>query len=199
MANWASTDYTIEGPKETLKKIYDAIQYPDTSEGDDGWEGGVLKALGITWKERQPDGSGYYMRGFIQDPECIEFDPKTNDILSFYAEEAWGITDFYEVLMENFPDIKVYWSVEESGEEIYATNDKEGKYYRERFYVDTYIGNNYQSEYFQFESSMYKWLSDITDGKVKSKEDVEAFNDLHEELVDDDDNFIYIHEFKVIE
>ena len=139
MANWASTDYVIEGPKETLKKIYDAIQHPDTSEGDNGWEGGVLKALGITWKERQSDGSGYYMRGFIQDPESVEFNPETDKVLTFYAEEAWGATDFNEVLEKEFPDIKVYYNVIEEGEEIYATNDKEGKYFTDRFIVDTCI------------------------------------------------------------
>ena len=199
MANWASTNYAIEGSKETLKKIYDAIQHPDTSEGDSGWEGGVLKALGIKWKERQSDGSGYYMRGFIQDPECIEFNPETNDTLSFYAEEAWGLTDFNEALAENFPDIKIYWVVEESGEEIYATNDKEGKYFPERFYVDACIDGEYKTEYFEKEESMYKYIADITKNRVKTPKEVEVFNADYEDSEEVDENFIYIHKFEVMD
>ena len=199
MANWASTDYVIEGPKEILKKIYDAIQHPDTSEGDNGWEGGVLKALGITWKERQSDGSGYYMRGFIQDPKSIEFNPETDKVLTFYAEEAWGATDFNEVLEKEFPDIKVYYNVIEEGEEIYATNDKEGKYFTDRFIVDTCIDGYYNSEYFVYESSIYKWLHEITDGKINCKEDMEKFNSSHEEAGDADENFISICEFEIVE
>lgn len=197
MANWASTSYAVEGPKEVLEKIENAIlHHPITVGADEHWEGDILNALGCKWVSRNDDrDNGKYMRGFIIDDWWMDDD---HTVLRFNAEEAWGVTDFNEVLEENLP-VKVYYIVEESGEEIYATNDKDGKYFSNRFYVDTCIDNNYQSEYFQFESSVYKWLSDITDGKVKSKEDVKAFNDLHEELVDDDNNFIYIHEFKVIE
>ena len=102
-------------------------------------------------------------------------------------------------LEQKFPDIKVYWIVEESGCVVYATNDKEAKYFKDRFWVDTCINNNYQSDYFQFESSVYKWLHDITDGKVSSAEDVEKFNSDHEDAGDDDKNFINIHPFKVVE
>ena len=52
----------------------------------------------------------------ITDKDVYLFNPETNDTLSFYAEEAWGLTDFNEVLAEHFPDIKIYWVVEESGE-----------------------------------------------------------------------------------
>ena len=30
MANWAFTDYVIEGPHESIAKIYEAIKNPDT-------------------------------------------------------------------------------------------------------------------------------------------------------------------------
>ena len=199
MANWASTDYVIEGPKETLKKIYDAIQHPDTSEGDDGWEGGVLKALGITWKERQPDGSGYYMRGFIQDPECIEFNPETDDVLSFYAEEALGVTDFNEVLENAFPDIKVYYCVIEEGCEIYATNDKEGKYFTYRWHLEACFDGDYEYEDFTDEKSMCKWLSDKTKGRVKNRQDAEDFNSDYEDSDGADENYIWIHEYSVVD
>lgn len=194
MANWAYTNYVIEGTKETLNKIYDAIQHPDTSEGDEGWEGGILKALGITWKESQPDGSGYYMRGFIQE-DTISFNEAENS-LSFSAEEAWGATDFHKVLEENFPDIKVFYVVEEENEDIYATNDKEGKYFPDRFYVDTCIEGDYQSDYFTDKKDVFKWLKELSLGNIRNEKDVEDFNDKAAEDISDD--FISIHEFKIV-
>ena len=194
MANWASTAYAIEG-QETLEKIEKAIlEHPVEEGSSEDWEGNVLKALNIDWEPNTPDGKGYYMRGFIQDEPW--FDGST---LRFYAEEAWGATDFHEVLEKNIPDIKVFYVVEEEGGDVYATNDKEGKYFPDRYWVDTCIDGDYQSEYFQFESSVYKWLHDITDGKVKSAEDVEKFNSDHEDECDDDENFIDIHVFAVVD
>ena len=197
MANWAFTSYAIEGPKETLQKIEQAILHHDVEEGSsENWEGNILHALDIKWLDRSQDReNGKYMRGFISDSEPWYY----NNTLRFDAKEAWGITDFDEVLMETFPDIKVYWVVEEPGMEIYQTNDKEGKYFKDRFYVDTCIEGNYQSEYFIYKSSVFKWLHDITNGRVKSEQDVEKFNSEYEVSDSMDENFIYIHEFEIIE
>ena len=199
MANWASTSYAIEGPKETLQRIYNAIQHhPVEEDSSDAWEGNVLAALGIEWERRELNSetlkpSGYYMRGFISDDPWWD----DNESLRFDAEEAWGVTDFYVVLEKNLPDIKVFYVVEEPGEGIYATNDKEGKYFPDRYYVDTCINDNYQSEYFIEEKRVYEWLSYLTYGKVRTPEDVDSFNDKADEEISDD--FIYVHEFKIVE
>ena len=191
MANWAFTSYAIEGPKETLLKIEDAILHPTQPEGaDEGWEGGILNTLGLTYEERGPGGTGKYMRGFIRDEVSWCDDDR---VIRFDAKEAWGITDFYEVLEENFPDIKVYWTTEESGCEVYATNDKEGKYFSDRVCVDTCIDDNYQMDYFTSEKAAYAWLSKITDGKITNKEQAEAFN-----KEDHGDDFISVHLYEIV-
>lgn len=200
MANWASVDYVIEGPKETLKRIYDAIQHPVVEpDSDERWEGNVLNTLGIEWRVRQPDGSGYYIRGFIQDKESIEFNPDINDTLTFYAEEAWGITDFHKLLEKGIPGIKVYYCVVEENDELYATNDKEGKYYSYRWNADICVNNVYNYEEFTTEKSLYEWLDNKTNGEIKNAEDVEVFNAKHEEVGDDDKNYINIHAYSVVE
>ena len=122
-----------------------------------------------------------------------------DDVLTFDAEEAWGVTDFHKVLEKNIPGIKVFYSVEEEGEEVYATNDKEGKYFPDRYYIDTCINGDYQSEYFITEKAMYKWLSEITNGAVQAEKDVKDFNSYYEELAKDDECFINIHEFTVVD
>ena len=200
MANWASTDYTIEGPKETLLKIKEAIQHPVIApDSDERWEGNILNTLGIEWENKKPDVPGYYMRGFIEDPECIEFNPETDDALTFYAEEAWGATDFHEALEKGIPGIKVYFSVIEEGGEVYATNDKEGKYYPYRWHVEACLDGDYQYDEFITDEDMFKWFSDITEGKIKNTEDVEAFNEKHEDSDSSDENYINIHEYAVVD
>lgn len=200
MANWADTNYVIEGPKEVLKKLYKALEHHDVISGtDNDWEGNILKELGIDWeelemkeKENTVTFDGYYLRGFIQ---AFSWGNNKHTAIKIYAEEAWGLTDFYKLLEKSFPDIKVYYIVEEPGCDIYATNDSEGKYFSDRYFVDTCIGGDYQSEYFQTEEDVYEWISQISD--CKNKEDVEAFNENRRAA--DSDDFIYIHEFDVVQ
>ena len=196
MTNWAYNCYAIEGPKETLERIYEAIlHHPVEKDSDESWEGNILKALGIEWKRKQPDGSGLYMRGFIKETPWWQDDEHT--VLRFDATEAWGATDFNEALEAGLPDVKAYYSVEEEGEEIYATNDKEGKYFPDRFYVDTAVNNDYDSEYFKTEDAMWQWLSKKVPELI-SREAVEKWNEKHEELCDEDENFINIHKISIV-
>lgn len=194
MANWAFTSYAIEGPNETLQKIEQAMLHP-VEEGDDGWEGAILKALGITWEERKPGGTGKYMRGFIDDKPWWDGE----DILRFDAQEAWGATDFNEVLEENFPDIKVYYSVEEEGGEVYATNDAEGKYFPERYWIDACINNCYQSEYFASKEHALDYISRISSGEVTTFDEAEAFSNKEGKYIkSNQEDYISVHEFTII-
>jgi hypothetical protein len=193
MANWAMTAYVIEGDKQVLEKIYHAIKHPKIiKDSSEGWEGNVLAALGIEWENRNPDGSGYYMRGFIQE-DTVSMEGGT---LRFNAEEAWGATDFNEVLEENLP-VKIFYCVEEQGEEVFATNDKDGKYFFDKFYADICIDGEYDSEYFIDEASLLKWLSDKTDGRVKTQEDIDEFNADYEDEALDDENYIHVYEYQI--
>lgn len=193
MANWAFTSYAIEGPEEALLKIEHAILNP-IDEGDDGWEGAVLKALGLTWEERQSDGTGKYMRGFIDDKPWWD-----DGVLRFNAQEAWGATDFNEVLEENIPNIKVYYSVEEEDGEVYATNDAEGKYFPERYWVDACINSCYQSEYFPNKEQALDYINRISSGEVTTFEEAEAFSNKEGKYENTDpDDYISVHEFTVI-
>ena len=193
MANMASVAYAIEGDKQVLEKIHHAIKHPKViKDSTEGWEGNVLAALGIEWENRNPDGSGYYMRGFIQE-DTVRME---NGTLRFSAEEAWGATDLNEVLEENFP-VKVFYCVEEQGEELFATNDKDGKYFFDKFYADICIDGEYDSEYFIDEASLLKWLSDKTDGRVKTQEDIDEFNADYEDEALEDENYIHVYEYEV--
>lgn len=187
MANWASTSYVIEGPEETLKKIDEAVKQSISNppeNASEGWEGSILMTLGAN----KEDLDKFYIRGFVEESTI-----NSPNEIQLYAEEAWGITDFYKILGKLLPDIKIYWIVESIEDEVFATNDKEGKYFNSMYIADAYIGNADYYEYFETEESLYSWISKLTNGKVNTPEKVEKFNNRAEDKGLDD----YIHIFKI--
>jgi len=181
----ASVAYAIEGPQKNLEEILGAICLAMTDEKH--WtEYKACEHLGFSEQELE----GKRLGGDIDDEPTL-----WNGVLRFYAEEEWGLQDFEELLMHKFPDIKVYWVVEELGCNVYCTNDKEGKYFPERYWVDTAQDDVYDSEYFSTEEAMYKWLNEKYG--VKSEEEVEAWNADYEATGDECENFIYIHKFEI--
>ena len=188
MANMASVSYAIEGPKEILQKINEAIVIAVNSR-DNKYE--MYQAAEYL---KLPIKNDKRLGGEISEEPTWD---EATGALRFSAEERWGLQDFAELLEKQFPDIKVYWIVEEQGCEVFCTNDREGKYFPERYWVDTCIDNIYNSEYFNTEEAAYKWIAYLTYGRVKSKEDVEKFNADYEDSGTDDENFIYVHEFEV--
>lgn len=192
MANWASTSYRIEGSKEDLEKVYNVIdefmserRKPVQVDASNEWEGNIIRALGATDEQMKNN----YLRGFIEEYEM------DGDIIRIEAEEAWGTTDFRYVLAQLMPELTIYYIVEEPGCEVYATNDAEGKYFPERFYVDAYVNGDYQSEYFETEEQAMTYVANLLGKEKVSKNELENWNECHEE----DDNFIYIHEFEIVE
>lgn len=192
MANWASTSYRIEGSKEDLEKVYNVIdefmserRKPVVVDASNEWEGNIIRALGATDEQMKNN----YLRGFIEEYEM------DGDIIRIEAEEAWGTTDFRQVLAQLMPELTIYYIVEEPGCEVYATNDADGKYFPERFYVDAYVNGDYQSEYFETEEQAMTYVANLLGKKEVSKNELENWNECHEE----DNNFIYIHEFEIVE
>ena len=186
MANMASVAYAIEGSEKSLTKILGAICLAVHGDSKHWEEYQTCINLGFTEEELEDKRLG----GEIYEDATIE-----DGVLRFWAEERWGLQDFEELLIQKFPDITIYWIVEESGCEVYCTNDKEGKYFPERYWVDTAQDDIYQSEYFITEEAMWKWLSEKYG--VKSKEEVEAWNADYEATGDECENFIFIHKFEI--
>lgn len=181
MPNWCHTDYVIEGPKKDLDKIESALKNPvETKEASIDWVGNILISLGIN-----PDEYSR-MRGFL------EYWNYESDVISITFEDAWYKTDFDVALKDKFPELNIYYALEEPGMGIYETNDVDGKYFPERFYVDTCINGNYQAGYFTTEEKALKWIEELSG--CSNDSDIENFNS----RVDSDD-FISIYEFDVID
>lgn len=191
MANWASTSYRIEGSKSDLERVFgvidDFIKGRVASTREDAtadWEGNIVKALGAMDEEIDNN----YLRGFIQDYEL------DGDTIRIEAEEAWGATDFRHVLGKLMPNLTIYYIVEEAGYDVFATNDTDGKYYPERYLVDAYVKDVDYYEFFETEKQMKSFVSSLLEKKDFTEEDIEAWNEEHE----DDGSHINVHEFKYV-
>ena len=192
MANWASTSYRIEGSESDLKKVYDVIDNfvtgkskPVLEDASKEWEGNIVKALGASDEQLKES----YLRGFIEEYEL------DGDVIRINAEEAWGATDFRHILGNLMPELTIYYIVEEAGCDVFATNDIDGKYFPEQYLVDAYVKDADFYEYFETKGQMKDFVSSLIGKEDFTDEDIEAWNEEHE----DDDSYIYVHEFLYVE
>ena len=191
MANWASTSYAIEGSKSDLERVFNVIKdfvknnvKPVEANASKEWEGNIVKALGATDEQMKNN----YLRGFIQTYEIID------GVLHLEVEEAWGATDFRHLLVKLMPELTIYYIVEECGCEVYATNDCDGKYFTESYYVDICIDGDYFSEYFDTEKQVLAYVAQLLKKESVTMKEIDEWN----EEQDDNENYIYVHEFKYV-
>ena len=74
-------------------------------------------------------------------------------------------------------------------------NDIDGKYFPERYLVDAYVKDADFYEYFETKGQMKDFVSSLIGKEDFTDEDIEAWNEEHE----DDDSYIYVHEFLYVE
>lgn len=191
MANWASTSYAIEGSKSDLERMFNVINdfvksnvKPVEANASKEWEGNIVKALGASEEQMKNN----YLRGFIQTYEIID------GVLYIEAEEAWGATDFRHLLAKLMPKLTIYYIVEECGCEVYATNDCDGKYFTESYYVDICIDGDYFNDYFNTEEQVLSYVAQLLKKESVTMKEIDEWN----EEQDDNENYIYVHEFKYV-
>ena len=186
MPNWCMTSYAIVGATKDVERISKTLKNHSVYESSsDNWEGNVLIELGMNYDKFKNRS----IRGFVQDHELTRINDDES-LLKIYCDEAWSRTEFADLLGELFEDIGIWWRAEEPGCELYQTNDEDGDYFPERYFVDTCINGEYDSEYFTSKDAVYEWLSKKCG--CKTAEEAEAFNENC-----DDDDFIYVHAFDI--
>ena len=191
MPNWAATTYWIEGKQEDLQELFDLCEAfakkkrPVIEDGaSEDWEGNIILALG-------EEMSNYYMRGFIQTYEL------TDGLLTINASEAWDTTDFRHVLRNHYPDMTIYYVMDEYGMEIFTTNDAEGKYVHNRFTIDCCIDGSTTMEDFKTEEEALKWIAKALGRDTISMEDINRWN--FDRQVEGSDDNICLYEYKITE
>ena len=190
MANWASTDYKIEGNSKDLQEIFELFckfdkgeRKPFDEHTDKEWEGNIVWALGGNTKE-------LYLRGFIQVCELED------GILSIAAEEAWGVTDFRKFLENHYKDMKVYYCSEEEGCDYFQTNDKEHKYFGYTCMIHSCVDGDENNEYFETKKKALEYIAERLKVSSITMEEIEEWNKKHEGV---DDNFIVFNEYQIVD
>lgn len=179
MANWADTSYVIvdKGARELYNIMRDLEQRSEPLHPNgwgNTWLGNLVIALGGDWEQ-------VHCRGEWSEMEWNE----EAEELRFRTESAWSHPhEVMELVKEKYPDISIFFISEESGMEIYVTNDIGGQYFAYRYFLAPYDGEWLYYE----EGEEEKFLADISNciGKeVKALEEVRdaviEYNEEHED------------------
>ena len=193
MPNWASTAYVFKAKdQEQAKDLYEKIDSLSKMEEplvENGfgklWMGCLVNLLGGDWDK-------VYCRG-----EIIDYN-LTDDHVSIECETAWGeMHEFRHFLEQQYPGSKIYYCVEESGNEVYATNDADGEFFPDRYCLDSYDG----LEYFETIEEAAKYIGEKIGKELTSDiEEIEnAIDDYMEEHDNSDESWMSFHEFEVLD
>ena len=193
MPNWASATYVFKGADEKqAKDLYekiDSLSKMTEPLVPNGFGKLCMRCLvnllGGDWNK-------VYCRG-----EIIDYN-LTDDLVSLSCETAWDeMPEFRHFLEQQYPGSKIYYQVEECGNCVYATNDDEGEYFKDRYSLDSYDG----LEYFETIEEAAKYIGEII-GKALKPDYAEienAIDDYMEEHDNSDESWMSFHRFEVVD
>ena len=150
------------------------------------WLGNLVYKLGGNWEELRCRG------------EITDFSLDSN-VLTINQQTAWCEQEgVREIIEKSFLSIKVYYMEQESGCEVFCTNDASGEYFPERYFLDSYE----DWEYFETIDDAAKFVSRIVGFEVEADinsidKALDDYVEKHEE--ENEDVFYSFHEIKVVE
>jgi len=183
MAEFNFTKYAIEGKKEVLTRIADTIN------SSDGYTKSVLDELGLKYDEDQWDDLN--RAEWENDARIEEHDGTT--VLFFTQAYPWERASIVDWVLEEMgePDSIIYFLSECPEDEVYETNDIEGKYFPERYRV--YTEEDDDDVYFNTEEEAIAHIRKQCD----IPDDIEDIEDILD-WCDDNDIECAINEIEVI-
>ena len=197
MPNWNTTDYTLYGNKENIKRLYTDLKKtvdidrtkeskPFTFLGNSYWLGYIKKSLLPEVEEELPvRGEISYIEEDIEDHD--------NDMasLKLTTETAWvACSELMDKIAGKY-DLQLFYYSEEPGCEIFETNDLEGQFYSFRYMVDS---EKEGIEYYDTFEQVAEAIADMTGIRLnnisEADDKLSAFNN--------DDTFLIINEISVV-
>lgn len=197
MPNWNTTDYTLYGNKENIKRLYTDLKKtvdidrtkeskPFTFLGNSYWLGYIKKSLLPEVEEELPArGEISYIEEDIEDHD--------NDMasLKLTTETAWvACSELMDKIAGKY-DLQLFYYSEEPGCEIFETNDVEGQFYSFRYMVDS---EKEGIEYYDTFEQVAEAIADMTGIRLnnisEADDKLSAFNN--------DDTFLIINEISVV-
>jgi len=197
MPNWNTTDYTLYGNKDNIKRLYTDLKNtvdidrtkeskPFTFLGNSYWLGYIKKSLLPEVEEELP------ARGEISYIE-EEIENHDNDMasLKLTTETAWvACSELMDKIAEKY-DLQLFYYSEEPGCEIFETNDLEGQFYSFRYMVDSEKeGIEYYDTFEQVAEAIAKMTGIRLNNISEADDKLSAFNN--------DDTFLIINEISVV-
>lgn len=197
MPNWNTTDYTLYGNKENIKRLYTDLKKtvdidrtkeskPFTFLGNSYWLGYIKKSLLPEVEEELPvRGEISYIEEDIEDHD--------NDMasLKLTTETAWvACSELMDKIAGKY-DLQLFYYSEEPGCEIFETNDLEGQFYSFRYMVDSEKeGIEYYDTFEQVAEAIAKMTGIRLNNILEADDKLSAFNN--------DDTFLIINEISVV-
>lgn len=216
MANTCFTSWFMVGPKKDVAMIHEQVMKMQKQEND-ALHGmyrlqycslyTMLKNMGI---DAPDEGVDYRMEFLNAEPKYEE----TGDtaMLLFTSEDAWAPKDeAMGLLKKTFPKVRMFYTCEETDNDVFFTNDADAVHFKDRFVVDACVpGDESAYEYFETEERLINWVNEEFSeslnrqcGKTvhvdtyKEACDIESVMDDISEDYPDDDCYFYIHKVKI--
>ena len=191
MANTCFTTYKcVSDNSKDVKKLYKTLQRMEKRKTPIAknswydpkmWLGCLVKALG-------GDPEKVYCRGMVT---FFDYD---NDVLTIDTETAWGeMSETRHFIESCYPGMKIYYCEEESGCEVYNTNDAEGQFFDNRFFLDN--EGDIDEPYYESIEKAAEAVSEIVGHEVKPT--VDAINEALENYQEENDVWYSFHEYTV--
>jgi len=197
MPNWNTTDYTLYGNKDNIKRLYTDLKKtvdidrtkeskPFTFLGNSYWLGYIKKSFLPEVEEELPvRGEISYIEEDIEDHD--------NDMasLKLTTETAWvACSELMDKIARKY-DLQLFYYSEEPGCEIFETNDLEGQFYSFRYMVDSEKeGIEYYDTFEQVAEAIAKMTGIRLNNISEADDKLSAFNN--------DDTFLIINEISVV-
>jgi len=173
MPNWCFAGVRVSGPKEKVRKLFNMMKNLEEMEEPlvengfgSSWYGNLVTILGGDWNE-------IYCRGSWSDLRLIE-----DDVLAWNDETAWSpMAEVFELIEKAIPGLKVWYIAEEEGMEIYITNDRECRYFPDRYILQTPEDREYYESLDQLLSDAAKELKFVINTKEELEDTIQDLED----------------------
>jgi len=206
MPNWCYTSIQIyHNDKDKLKDFFDKVEEwrkkpylpNDYDKYSLGWLGNIVGNSGLAkWGKRKDGIEGFIpnicCRGSLQSFELFDSNININ------TETAWGpMLEMWKLLCERYlPEADIYYTAEESGNELYQTNDPDviGKYYID--IVDTQP-DEFEDVEGEYEASLEETVKLLQRIHKTKETDIDKLIKKHE--MSDESEWLSIHEWQTVE
>ncbi|MBQ9764392.1 MAG: hypothetical protein IJV92_08565 [Phascolarctobacterium sp.] len=135
----------------------------------------------------------------------VDVDDKTSEkegvyYFKFQTESAWNpnVDIFNRIIRDKFKDeFEFEYCSEEPGLAIYINTDVEGFFFTDRYYLDSCINDEYETEYFESKEEVLEWIRDkFPEVKVTIKTALHKIEDEVQKYIDENsDDFFTLYKF----